>query len=312
MFAMRLPLCILFSMLFSTTLLGFESQHQIAVGAGKVAGTLTAPNANYRAMAFVIIAGSGPTDRDGNSSILPGKNNSLKYLAEDLTAKGFAAFRYDKPGIAESAQWWNPEALKFSDMVSAAEQVVDYLKTELGFEKVVVIGHSEGALIGLLASQKKADGYVSLAGPARNAADLLKQQLAQLDPTTKEKAFAKLDSLQMGFPVANDIQSLQSIFYLQVQPYLVEWFQYNPCMLMATNTLPTLIVQGTEDLQVPTAEGELLQQCAPKATYLELMYMNHVLKVVEEGDAADNQKAYSDPTLPLHPGLVAGIIKKFK
>lgn len=290
----------------------FEAALQINVGKGKIAGTLTAPDTAYKKTVFLLIAGSGPTDRDGNSSILPGKNNSLKYLAEDLTAKGFAAFRYDKPGIAASAQWWNPETLKFSDMVLAAAEVVRHLKTELGFEKVVIIGHSEGALIGLLASQKNVDGYVSLAGPGQNAAALLKQQLSQLDASTKEKAFAKLDSLKAGFPVANDIQSLQSIFYSQVQPYLMEWFQHDPCEIIKNLTIPSLIIQGTEDLQVPVSEGELLKNCAPHATYLELLYMNHVLKVVEEGDPSDNQKAYSDPSLPLHPGLIPSILKKFQ
>lgn len=289
-----------------------ESQHQIEVGRGKVEGTLTLPTELYREQVFVIIAGSGPTDRDGNSNILPGKNNSLKYLAEDLTAKGFAAFRYDKPGIAASAQWWNPEKLKFSDMTQAAEAVVNYLKENLGFKKVVVIGHSEGALIGLIASQKgKVDGYVSLAGPGQDAATLLKQQLSGLDAETKLRAYNKLDSLKQGLPVANDIQSLQSIFYGPVQPYLMEWFQYDPCVLLADLKIPTLIVQGTEDLQVPVSEGQILKKCAPNAAYLELLYMNHVLKVVEEDDPKDNQNAYSDASLPLHPGLIPGILKIF-
>src|ERR1043165_3945869 len=71
---------------------------------GALHGTLLVPASTRPVPLAVIIAGSGPTDRDGNSPMLQGKNNSLKMLAEGLAARGIASVRYDKRGIAGSAK----------------------------------------------------------------------------------------------------------------------------------------------------------------------------------------------------------------
>ena len=70
---------------------------------GKLYGTLDLPRSAPPFPVALVIAGSGPTDRNGNNSMLPGANNSLKYLAQGLAAAGIASLRYDKRGIAESA-----------------------------------------------------------------------------------------------------------------------------------------------------------------------------------------------------------------
>ena len=64
----------------------------------------------------LIIPGSGPTDMDGNSAALPGKNNSLKYLAEGLAGKGIASLRYDKRGIASSASAGKDESVSYTHL----------------------------------------------------------------------------------------------------------------------------------------------------------------------------------------------------
>jgi pimeloyl-ACP methyl ester carboxylesterase len=293
--------------------LGFQREVEINREGATLSGTLMAPDSSYKGVVFLIIAGSGPTDRDGNSSVLPGKNNSLLYLAEDLRDAGFASLRYDKPGLFKSAKGYNPEFLRFSDMTDGAIWWLEYLRAE-GFSKIVIIGHSEGALIGKLAAPQRADAVISLAGPGRNALELLKTQLANLDPETKARAFAKLDSLKAGHEVKDDIESLRSIFYSSVQGYLIEWFQYDPCEALQKTQLPALIIQGTEDSQVSEEEGVRLRNCgaALNSQYLLLQYMNHVLKMVEPGDVKANVDAYSNPDLPLHPGLVHGITKFIK
>src|SRR5471030_1464083 len=130
-------------------------------------------------------AGSGPTDRDGNSRMLPGPNNSLRMLAESLARNGIASLRYDKRLIgASTASGWNETDLRFDDYVADAGAWIARLRADGRFSRVIVAGHSEGALIGMLASRAAgADGYVSIAGVARGADEVLRDQLsAKLPP----------------------------------------------------------------------------------------------------------------------------------
>ena len=90
----------------------------------------------------LIIPGSGPTDMDGNSAALPGKNNSLKYLAEGLAGKGIASLRYDKRGIASSASAGKDEySMRFEDGIKDARGWIDYLSRDKRISGIYVLGH---------------------------------------------------------------------------------------------------------------------------------------------------------------------------
>jgi predicted alpha/beta hydrolase len=131
----------------------------------------------------LLISGSGPTDRDGNG---PGLTPaSLRQLAESLATRGIATLRYDKRGVGGSATAMIPEAqLRFKNFADDAASWIAKLKADHRFSRVIVAGHSEGALLGLLALQSQpADAYISLEGPARPANEVLHDQLAkQLPP----------------------------------------------------------------------------------------------------------------------------------
>src|SRR3954451_6656475 len=73
-----------------------EEPAQLVTASGTVAGTLAVPPAPGKVPVALIIAGSGPTDRDGNSPLIPGKNNAYRQLAEALAKEGIASLRYDK------------------------------------------------------------------------------------------------------------------------------------------------------------------------------------------------------------------------
>jgi hypothetical protein len=89
--------------------------------AGKIAGSLLLPAAKGAAPVALIIAGSGPTDRDGNSSMIPGRNDSLRMLAQALAQAGIASVRYDKRGVGASAQAVQSEsALRFETYIDDA------------------------------------------------------------------------------------------------------------------------------------------------------------------------------------------------
>ena len=100
-------------------------------------GSLLIPDGEDKMPVALIIAGSGPTDRNGNNPYM--MNNSLRFLAEELKKQGIASLRYDKRGIVQNTQ---PEKdLRFEDYVSDAVGWIEYLHAQGTFSKVVVIGH---------------------------------------------------------------------------------------------------------------------------------------------------------------------------
>lgn len=261
----------------------------------------------------ILIAGSGPTNKDGNSLTLAGKNNSLKMLAEQLKAEGIAVIRYDKRGVGDNAALAKAESdLRFDDYAEDAAAWIRFAKEDERFTDVTVIGHSEGALVGLVAAnQEQVDSYVSLAGVGRTADELLKEQLSTLPAAQVEEAQAILDQLARGDTVYDVSPELQQVFRPSVQPYLRSWMAYDPVEQIEHLNAETLIIGGTRDLQVPITDAELLHEAKPGSELLIVNDMNHVLKSVPDDEEA-NIAAYADPDLPLADGLVARIVEFLK
>ncbi len=278
---------------------------------GKINGSLLLPAAKGQVPVALIIAGSGPTDRNGNSTALPGANNSLMLLAQALGDAGFASVRYDKRGIAASLPAGASEAdLRFDTYVDDAAAWITMLRRDPRFSTVTVIGHSEGSLIGMLAAKKAgASAFISLAGVARGAADVLRTQLAgKLPPALAAQNEAVLVSLEGGRTTANAPKELASLYRDSVQPYLVSWFKYVPAQQVARLEVPVLIVQGSTDIQVAVSEAEALKKACPQARLTVIPGMNHVLKMVD-GAMPAQMASYSDPALPVSPALVAAMVE---
>ncbi len=258
----------------------------------------------------LIIAGSGPTDKDGNSAIA-GKNNSLKMLAEGLAQEGIASVRYDKRGIGDNTNLLTKEDDISVDLyVDDAVQVLNALTANKAFSSVHIIGHSEGSLIGMLAAQKASvESFVSIAGAGRAADELLLEQITgQLTPTLTAEATTILAALKKGEQVKNISPELQPLFRTSVQPYMISWLKYNPAMELQKLTSRALIVQGTNDIQVKATDAEALKHGNEKAELIYMDGMNHILKNAPE-DRQGNLATYADPTLPLHPNLLQTIQK---
>jgi pimeloyl-ACP methyl ester carboxylesterase len=276
---------------------------------GKIAGTLLVPAASGSVPLVVIIAGSGPTDRNGNSPLLPGANNSLKLLAEGLSERGIASLRYDKRGIGASATAMVGEAnLRFDMYADDAAGWVRRLRSDSRFSTITVVGHSEGSLLGMLATQRAtADGYVSIAGAGRAADKVLREQLGrQLPPDLLSFSNKALDALLAGHTVDSVPPALASIFRPSVQPYMISWLRVDPQIEIARLAVPALIIQGTLDAQVPQSDAQLLARAQPNAKLLMIDGMNHVFKRAADDQAAQ-RASYSDPSLPVAPELVDGI-----
>jgi pimeloyl-ACP methyl ester carboxylesterase len=277
---------------------------------GFLRGTVMLPFAIGKFPLVVIISGSGPTDRDGNSMGLPGKNNALGMLAQALADRGIASVRYDKRGVAASARAaTSEEDLRFEMYADDAAGWVKKFRTDKRFSTIIIAGHSEGAMLGILAAQRAAaDGYISIAGIARRADAVLHDQLAAgLLPAQAALADSVLAKLAAGkkVPVPREMP-LSALFRASVQPYLISWFKWDPATELAKLTIPVLILQGTTDIQVAVAEADSLKRASPKATLVKVEGMNHVLKAVT-GDQMTQLKSYSDPTLPLVAQLVTSI-----
>ncbi|KIG15168.1 Hydrolase, alpha/beta fold family protein [Enhygromyxa salina] len=272
---------------------------------GTLEGTLQLP-ARCSRIAVLIHPGSGPTDRNGNTVGQPGMNDSLALLAEAITELGYPNLRIDKRGVGGSAGALVSEsALRFEHYVDDIGVWQQYLRDE-GYA-VVVLGHSEGALLTLLASGVAGTvGYVSLAGPGRPAGDVLREQLsAQVVGPLLDEALAIIDSLEQGVTVDSVSPELAPLFRPSVQPYLISWFAYDPAAEIAgSHDVLMTLVGGTTDIQVPITELDILAAAQPDAQTCRIEGMNHVLKAATL-DPASQEQTYTDPSLPLAPGLVA-------
>lgn len=278
---------------------------------GAVAGTLRLPDAGGKAPVVLIVAGSGPTDRDGNSAMIPGHNDSLKMLADALAQAGYASVRYDKRGIgASKAAALDESQLRFDTYVDDAAAWIAQLKADPRFTKVAVIGHSEGALIGMLAAERAgAAAYVSLAGVAEGPGAILRKQLAgQLPPPLAADNERILASLEQGKLAAEVPRPLMAFYRPAIQPYLISWMRYVPATHLAALRMPVLIVQGTTDIQVGVDQAQALKAARPDAQLAIIDGMNHVLKAVP-ANTPDPVASYGDPALPLHPQLMPAIIE---
>ncbi|MFD2922182.1 alpha/beta hydrolase family protein [Halobacillus naozhouensis] len=281
---------------------------------GKLYGELETPEEEGPHPVVVIIPGSGPTDRNGNSATLQGKNNSLKLLAESLAEQGIASVRYDKRGVGKNQGAAIPETeLRFDQFAQDAQAWIDMLNEKGQFSKVGVMGHSQGSLVGMLAiAEADVDAFVSIAGAGRPINEVLYDQLkASLPEDLKKQSKQILEELKAGERVEQVPKELQSVFRSSVQPFLSSWMQYNPAQEIQKLDIPVLIINGKRDLQVPISEAEELHEAKADAELLLIEKMNHVLKEAPE-DRTGNLQTYSNPDLPLADGLVKGIVNFFR
>ncbi|MGE7024471.1 alpha/beta hydrolase [Solibacillus cecembensis] len=282
---------------------------QIPVAGGTLKVALQMPEKPTGELA-IIQAGSGPTNKDGNT-VGGGKNNSLKMLAEGLAEKSIATIRFDKRGVGENmALIEKEEDLTMDQYVGDVSDIIAFAEKDERFQEIHLIGHSEGALIMTLAAQgSNVKSLITLAGTGRRANVILEEQLAkQLPPNLMQQSQQILDKLLMGEQVKNIPTELQSLFRASAQPYFISWLKYDPKEEMSKVQAPVLIVQGRNDIQVTVEDAELLKAGNPAATVVYFEKMNHVLKDTSN-NYEQNVASYSNPELPLAEGLLEEIIK---
>lgn len=309
---MKKALFAIITLLFFSTAHAVEKNIILTTPTGEIHGILLMPDNEEPCPLVIIIAGSGPTDMNGNTIGSELQNNSLKMLAEGLAAKGIASLRYDKRGIGKSqAAIMSEEELRFEHYIDDAAAWADMLSADKRFSTIAIAGHSEGSLIGMVAAQKSTavKAYISIAGCGRPAHEVIEEQLNPQPEQVRNEAAAINRELLQGRIVEDVPNYLAALYRKSVQPYLISWFRYNPAKEIAKLKIPVLILQGDKDIQVGVKEAERLYLARMFSSFYIIEGMNHVLKHCEGNDMLSQLEAYQSPTMPIKQELIEHIAR---
>jgi pimeloyl-ACP methyl ester carboxylesterase len=268
-------------------------------------GTLLIPTDIEKPNLAIIIAGSGPTDRNGNQNLL--KNNSLKKLAEGLSKEGIATFRYDKRIVKQIRRNHVDMNIKFDDFIIDAISILKHFKNSDAFNKVYIVGHSQGSLVGVVAAKQGADGFISLAGAGKPIDDVIIDQVTNTAPMFTDDTKRVFSIMKDGKTTTDYPRALESIFNLETQPFMMSWMSYNPQEEIRDLEIPVLIINGTKDLQVSEEEANLLHSANSNSTLKIIEKMNHILVPIE-GDTLENSKSYNETQRTVSEELIKTIV----
>lgn len=273
-------------------------------------GTLTTPSSNKSDNLIIFIQGSGPVDRDGNQPMM--KNDAIKKLARQLAENGIASFRYDKRIFKMQELRLKEKDLRFEDFVEDAKDIITYFKEKDQFKNIIIAGHDEGSLIGMLAARENADAFISLAGAGEPIDNIIVQQINKQAPPLAENARKAFDEMKENGRTSNYNPMLESIFRTEIQAYMLSWMNHNPSEEIAKLEIPVLIIGGTADIQVEQKEAEILKDSAKNAKLSLIYNMNHIFRNIDSRDQLVNTKSYNEPNQPLHPEIVTVITEFIK
>lgn len=274
----------------------------------RIAGTLARPLSGAPSPVVLIIAGSGPTDRDGNNP-LGIAADTYKELAAALAARSVASVRYDKRYVGESNVPPLDDAHeRFDDEVADAIAWLRLLANDGRFRGVTVAGHSQGSLTGMLAAERVVPfAFVSLEGAGRDGGTIILEQIAARYPAdVTAKARAVIARLEAGETSADVPPALYTLLRPSIQPYLMSWIPYDPAAEIAQLRCPVTIVQGTADTQTGMLDARALAAAAPSARLVVVPEMTHTLKLA--GPEIAPIQTYLDPSLPIAPAVVDAIV----
>ena len=291
--------------LFCITLFGYsQTDKNISIKNDSIylEGTLT--YTHKTAPLIIWIHGSGTIDRNGNTPVAKIVPDYIKQIKTELVKNDFAFYSFDKRTINPKNKLFLKNIL-FDDLVNDVKTIISYFKKEYHFSKIILIGHSQGSLIGMLNS-KYADGYISLAGPAKAIDKIIMLQLEKQNPLFKPQIATHFEELKNTGTIQQINPLLASIFQKDHLDFLKNWMNYTPEEEIKKITVPTLIINGTRDLQVSLEEAKILKQALPTSKLVILKDMNHVLKTVTND--TDNYKSYYTNKYPISNKLTQTLI----
>lgn len=312
---MKTKFCIAIGLFISTFVIAQEKNYaesalNIPTNSVTINGTLLTPNSSEKNELVILIPGSGPTDRDGNNVAM--KNNSLKFLAEGLASNNITTYRFDKSVLSYTKDDKEKiDSLTFDIFIEEAKSIIHYFKLTNNYSKIIIAGHSQGSLVGMLASENNIDRFISIAGAGRSIDEILVEQIEKQSPFLKDETVQILSELKQGNTVEECNPMLNSLFNKTVQPFLISWIKFNPQEEIKKLTIPVLIINGTNDIQVNISDAKLLHLANPTSKLKLIENMNHLFKEIK-GDINENMNSYTNPDLPIMETLITSIVEFIK
>ena len=281
--------------------------HSAGLGLG---GTLTVPRGATKPVpVVVIIAGSGPTDRNGNS-VMGIRPNLYAQLAWRLAERGIASLRYDKRGLPGTQGTFDITKMTLADFAADARAAAESLSRDRRFSRVLFLGHSEGASLALIAAGQGApvSGVVHVSGLGRRTGEVLREQLSrQFDSVTLVRYDTAMKHYLLGEQPADVPPQLAMLFVPVNRTFMSSMMAFDPPAAIRAVRQPVLIVQGSTDLQARVVDAQRLHAARPDAKLVVIPSANHVLKQVTDTTLPGQMPSYQNPALPIMPEVVKAI-----
>ena len=292
-----------------------ETDVSVAAGEGALAGTLTTPNDEGPFPAALLIAGSGPLDRDGNHKRLP--LSLSKDLARVLNDAGWASLRFDKRGIGQSTGDYMSTG--FYDELADATAALKWLGSHPNITDAVAVGHSAGALYAAEMStpEDAAAGAVLLAYTLKTGEETLIWQAGEIGESVPRwvkgllKVFGTSIEKQQSKALTKLKNTSKDVVRIQGQKINAKWMReflaYDPEPVLRMTTSPLLAITGSKDVQVDPADIDLIAKIAgDHATAMVINDVDHLLRT--ETAAVSNPKRYKEQVTKPIDDRVVGVL----
>ncbi len=274
-----------------------------------VEGTLVTPYSDSLSPLVIFVMDAGAINRDGNDRM--SRNDTFKKLSHTLAKAGVATFSYDKRLFKIDGLGIKESEVSFDHFIQDAQSTIEYFKKNGNYTKVIIAGHGQGSLVGMIAAQGMADGFISIGGNGIPIDKVIIDQIAKQAPGLDKSAAEAFKQLkEVGRATGYD-PALSSIFGYNLQPFMKSWIQYDPSEEIAKLEIPILIIHGDKDIQVELSQAERLKQAAPNAEYVIIENMNHILKEIK-GNRLENHKSYNESWRKIMPQVITSIVNFVK
>ena len=258
-------------------------------------GTLTYPTKSIKIPLIIWVHGSGNVDRHGNQKGINIKANYIKQFRDSINVHA-AFFSYDK----RTATLKNLKQLQnssFNDLVTDVQKVIHNFRDDPRFSEIVLAGHSQGSLVGMLAVNESVNKFISIAGLGQSADKAIIRQVKAQNEELGKITEQHINELISTGTIKEVNSMLAVLFAKQNHKFLIDYFKYDPQEIIKKIKIPILILNGDKDIQVGIEDAKKLYSANPSSNLVIVKNMNHVLKNIDNEE--DNLKSYYSDNFPL-------------
>jgi hypothetical protein len=272
-----------------------------------VVGTLLVPETSLKSPLIIFVHDQGVVDRNGND--MRSRHFAYKQLADSLLKQGIASYRYDKRTFTEIKTRRVSKNTLFDDFVVDLKEAIYAFSNDVRFSKIILLGHGQGSLISILASNQYVHSFISIAGSGQSIDDVIVEQIAMQQPGLDKVARKTFDTVLSQEKIVEDVEpDLYAIINPQMQPFMKSWMKYKPSDIASSLSIPVLILHGTNDRQVDVKQATLLHNSFPDSRLEPIEGMNHIFKMVGQ-DEIMASKSYIDPNFKISQQLIEEVVK---